>query len=58
MGSFPLQFGRFQAVTVRNTSGAVGKGYRVVLDVTVDAGWHGFLEYTEDYLAFCNGHRR
>jgi hypothetical protein len=30
-----------------------GKGYRVVPDVTVDAGWHDFLEHTEDYAAFC-----
>ncbi|MCW2890367.1 MAG: hypothetical protein JWL58_7229 [Streptosporangiaceae bacterium] len=30
-----------------------GAGYRVVPDVTVDPGWHDFLEHTEDYAAFC-----
>lgn len=31
-----------------------GKGYRVVPDMSVDAGWHDFLQHTEDYAAFCD----
>ena len=30
-----------------------GGTYRVVPDVTVDVGWHAFLQHTEDYTAFC-----
>lgn len=32
---------------------ADGARYRVVPDVTVDVGWHAFLQHTEDYTAFC-----
>jgi hypothetical protein len=30
-----------------------GGTYRVVPDVTVDVGWHAFLQHTEDYVEFC-----